>query len=39
VPHPGFGLLAVAGVTGFTFGCAGYCNKPSIWQLEHHLRG
>jgi hypothetical protein len=21
------------------FGCAGYCDKPSIWQLEHHLRG
>jgi hypothetical protein len=38
VLHPGSGRLA-AGVTGFAFGCAGYCDKPPIWQLEHHLRG
>jgi hypothetical protein len=25
-------------VTGFAFGCAGYCDKSSIWQLKHHLR-
>jgi hypothetical protein len=31
--------LAAAGVTGFAFGCADYCDKSSIWQLEHHLGG
>jgi hypothetical protein len=34
----GSGRLA-AGVTSFVFGCADYCDKSSIWQLEHHLRG